>query len=154
MFAHVYCGSIPNDFTRILQGYFTGNGTTQKDRINSLWPGNIIWRHRSEVTLVQVMACCLTAPSWTNVDFSSLRSNYIHLTAISQEMHSPSITKIHLKITYLYFLQISEGLSLRFVICGVHSGFVQNDLNHILQGYFTCTGTIIPWHRGNMDEKG
>ena len=31
--------------------------------INSLCPGDTIWRHRSESTLVQVMACCLTAPS-------------------------------------------------------------------------------------------
>ena len=31
--------------------------------LNSLWPRDVIWRHRSGSTLVQVMACCLTAPS-------------------------------------------------------------------------------------------
>ena len=31
--------------------------------INSLWPSVAIWQHRSEWTLAQVMACCLTAPS-------------------------------------------------------------------------------------------
>ena len=31
--------------------------------INSLWPSGAIWRQRSGSTLVQVMACCLTAPS-------------------------------------------------------------------------------------------
>ena len=31
--------------------------------INSLWPGDTIWRHRSGSTLAQVMACCLMAPS-------------------------------------------------------------------------------------------
>ena len=31
--------------------------------VNSLWPSDTIWRHRSGSTLVQVMACCLTAPS-------------------------------------------------------------------------------------------
>ena len=31
--------------------------------VNSLWPSDVIWRHRSRLTLVQVMACCLTAPS-------------------------------------------------------------------------------------------
>ena len=31
--------------------------------INSLWPAEAIWRHRSGSTLPQVMACCLTAPS-------------------------------------------------------------------------------------------
>ena len=28
-----------------------------------LWPGNATWRQRSESTLAQAMACCLTAPS-------------------------------------------------------------------------------------------
>ena len=31
--------------------------------VNSPWPGDAIWRHRSKSILVQVMACCLTAPS-------------------------------------------------------------------------------------------
>ena len=31
--------------------------------VNSLCPGDAIWRQRSGSTLAQVMACCLTAPS-------------------------------------------------------------------------------------------
>ena len=31
--------------------------------INSLWPNDTIWQHRSGSTLFLVMACCLTAPS-------------------------------------------------------------------------------------------
>ena len=31
--------------------------------VNSLWPSDAIWRHRSGSTLVQIMVCCLTAPS-------------------------------------------------------------------------------------------
>ena len=31
--------------------------------VNSLWPNDVIWRHRSESTLPQVMAWCLKAPS-------------------------------------------------------------------------------------------
>ena len=31
--------------------------------LNSLWPSDTICRHKSGSTLVQVMACCLTAPS-------------------------------------------------------------------------------------------
>ena len=31
--------------------------------VNSLWPSDTIWRHKSGSTLAQVMACCLTAPS-------------------------------------------------------------------------------------------
>ena len=36
---------------------------TQCGLVNSLRPSDTIWRHRSGSTLVQVMACCLTAPS-------------------------------------------------------------------------------------------
>ena len=31
--------------------------------VNSLWPSDVIWRHRSGSLFAQVMACCLTAPS-------------------------------------------------------------------------------------------
>ena len=31
--------------------------------INSMWPSDDIWRHRTWSTLAQIMACCLTAPS-------------------------------------------------------------------------------------------
>ena len=31
--------------------------------VNSLWPGDVIWRQGTRSTLAQVMACCLTAPS-------------------------------------------------------------------------------------------
>ena len=32
--------------------------------VNSLWPSDAIWWHKSGFTLAQVMACCLTAPSY------------------------------------------------------------------------------------------
>ena len=35
----------------------------QPDPLNSLWPSDAIWRWRSWSTLVQVMVCCLMAPS-------------------------------------------------------------------------------------------
>ena len=31
--------------------------------VNSLWPSDTIWRHKSGSTLAQIMACCLTAAS-------------------------------------------------------------------------------------------
>ena len=48
--------------------------------------------------------------TWTNVDWSSVKSSDIHIRAISQEMPQPTITKICLKITCLEnFIQISQG---------------------------------------------
>ena len=38
-------------------------GLLQRGAIHSLWPSDAIWRYRSESTVAQVMACCLTAPS-------------------------------------------------------------------------------------------
>ena len=73
--------------------------------VNSLWPRDTIWRHKSESTLAQAMACCLThqAITWTYVDLSSVRSSGIHLRAILQEVPQPSVTEISLKITYRKF---------------------------------------------------
>ena len=30
--------------------------------VNSLWPKDVIWRHKSESTLIQVMTCCQRTP--------------------------------------------------------------------------------------------
>ena len=38
-------------------------GFTRPQYINSLWPSDAIWRHRSGSALAQIMACRLTAPS-------------------------------------------------------------------------------------------
>ena len=70
--------------------------------INSLWPNDAIWRHRSMSTLTQVMACC-QAITWTSVDSSSVRSSDIQLRATQPKIVHPSITKISLKITCLKF---------------------------------------------------
>ena len=43
---------------------FENTGTSPRGQwVNSLWPSDAIWRQRSGWTLVQLMACCLTAPS-------------------------------------------------------------------------------------------
>ena len=35
----------------------------QVEKVDSLWPSDALWQHRSGSTLAQVMACCLMAPS-------------------------------------------------------------------------------------------
>ena len=71
--------------------------------LNSLWPGDAIWRHRSGSTLAQVMACCLMAPGhyWTNVDLSSVRYRGIHLGVVSLQWPNISVIKVSLNIIYL-----------------------------------------------------
>ena len=64
-----------------------------KSWLNSLWPSDAIWWQGSRSTLVQVMACCLTAPShyqnqcWliiTKVQWCSSEGNFAwHIIAIS-----------------------------------------------------------------------
>ena len=49
--------------------------------------------------------------TWTNVDWSSVKSSDIHIRAISQEMPQPSIPKISFKITYLKFYSNFPGAS-------------------------------------------
>ena len=43
------------------------------------------------------------AITWTNIDWSLVKSSDSHIRAISKEMLQPSITKIGLKITYIKF---------------------------------------------------
>ena len=59
--------------------------------INSLWPNDAIWRQRTESTLAQVMACCLTAPShylnqcWliiSKIQFNSSDGNFTRDTSV------------------------------------------------------------------------
>ena len=79
--------------------------------LDSLWPIDTTWRHKSGSTLVQVMAWCCQAPiiTWTNVDLSSVRSSRIHLSAILQEIPQPPVTEISLKITSLKFCSNLPG---------------------------------------------
>ena len=75
-------------------------------QLNSLWPSDAIWQHKTGSTLAQVMACCLMAPAitWTIIDLSSVRSSDNHLRVISQEIVQPSITEINMKIYCQKFL--------------------------------------------------
>ena len=53
---------------------------------NSLWPKDAIWHQRSGSTLVQVMACCLTAPS--HLPESMLTDHqWSQLTFILEQFH-------------------------------------------------------------------
>ena len=58
---------------------------------NPLWPNDAIWRHRSGSTLVQVLACCLTASShyldqsWliiSKIQLHSSEGNFTRYTSV------------------------------------------------------------------------
>ena len=77
---------------------------------NPSWSSDSICCRRPLSILVQVMvAWQLEAITWTNFDLLSMRSSDNHLTAISQEIPQPSITKISLEITYLKFYLTLPG---------------------------------------------
>ena len=87
--------------------------------LNSLWPSDAIWRHRSGSTLFQVMACCLTAPSHnlTICWLITSESSDHQLRAISQGMPQPSITKVSLKITNIIFYENRPGANELITCC-------------------------------------
>ena len=71
--------------------------------------GLVAWRHQ--------------AITWTNVDWSSVKSSDMNIRAFSQEMPKPTITKIHLKITYLKLhsnLPGANELNIGYGITGLH----------------------------------
>ena len=58
--------------------------------LNSLWPSNATWRHRSESTFAQLMTCCLMTPShylnqcWLIINefqWQSPESNFARVTS-------------------------------------------------------------------------
>ena len=63
----------PQDGTRNFEGLWFGASyirdlmvyrkqqASVSSELNSLWPSDIVWQHRSGSTLTQVMACCLMA---------------------------------------------------------------------------------------------
>ena len=81
--------------------------------INSLWPSDTIWRHRSWQILAQVMACCLMAPShylsqyWLTITKVQWHSFCEILLEVSQAL----ISKIGFKIIYLKFHSNLPGLN-------------------------------------------
>ena len=68
--------------------------------VNSLWPGDSIWQHRSGSTMVHVMACCLAAPShYLNQYCLIITIEFCgtHLWLISQDVFKISICKMSSK---------------------------------------------------------
>ena len=66
--------------------------------LNSLWPSDTIWRHKSGSTLAQVMACCLKAPShYLNQCWFIISEVQWHPS--ESKIPQPSVTEISLKIT-------------------------------------------------------
>ena len=90
-------------------------GQTSSESVNSLWPSDAIWRQRSGSTLVQIMACCLTAPShylnqcWliiSKVQWHPSESNFTRDTsAITCISHWNNAWKLFVE----NFVQISKG---------------------------------------------
>ena len=71
--------------------------------MNSLWPSDAIWRHRSRSTLSQIMTCCLTAPShylncWLLISEVLWQSSEYNFTGNAQDIFGMS-----LKITNFIF---------------------------------------------------
>ena len=66
---------------------------------NSLWPCDVIWRHRSLLTLDQVIIAWRQAITWADIDKSLMRSCGIYLGTILQKMLKIFILDMRLTIS-------------------------------------------------------
>ena len=65
--------------------------------LNSLWPSDIIWRHKSGTTLAQLMASCLTTPShYLNQCWFIIEGVLWHFTRNAHELIRNMCSKITL----------------------------------------------------------
>ena len=87
------------------------------ERVNSLWPTDTIWRHKSGSTLAQVMACCLTAPNHCLNQYWLIISKVQWHSSECNEILQPSVTEFSLKITYLKFCLHLPGANELTIVC-------------------------------------
>ena len=79
------------------------------NHVNSLTPSDAIWRHGSWSTMVQVMACCLTAPSH-NLDHCWLGNIGFHSRPDAQENHLINLPKFAFENHFCkQFLTLARG---------------------------------------------
>ena len=78
------------------------------------------------------------AITWTNIDWSLVKSSDSHIRAISKEMPQPSITKIGLKITYIKFHSNFPGAN--ELKSESHS---EAPFNLFQAPLTTCTGSLL-----------
>ena len=103
---------------------------------SSLWPGNVIWWHRSGSALAQVMACCLRAPSHY-LDQCSLIISKVQRHSSEGNFAKnlqPSTTKISLKITLVEFLWnlLGDNELIFHILAPAPEGFSFH--NHLKEG--------------------
>ena len=77
--------------------------------IKSLWPGDTLWVHIGSGNGLFPDSTKPSAEQMFSIDLSSVRSNDIHIWAVSHEIPQPLITKISLKITYVKFHSYLPG---------------------------------------------
>ena len=73
--------------------------------INSFWPSDAIWRHRSGLTLAQVMAWYLMAPSHYMNHCYLITDRFCDIDMRAQKILLILISMISLKIAFLKLLQ-------------------------------------------------
>ena len=78
------------------------------------------------------------AITWTNIDWSLVKSSDSHIRAISKEMPQPSITKFGLKTTYIKFHSNFPGAN--ELKSGSHS---EAPFNLFQAPLTTCTGSLL-----------
>ena len=119
--------------------------------LNSMWPGDAIWRHRTWFTLSQVMAWCLMAPShylnqcwliisevlWQSPQWKMLNISILHMslkiTHWILEQHLPGANEL-MKYTKPDRTYISNNLFLQLTQCCTVMLYSIIEFNHYCSG--------------------
>ena len=108
------------------------NSPHSNAEVNSLWPGDAIWWRGTRSTLAQWHQ----ATTWTNADFSFVRSHGIHQGALSLEDLKKPINKTRLKIAVLKWHPSLPGANeLNYT-----SWFLVSTRLHLQHHWLTCMG--------------
>ena len=127
----------------------SSSGVVFDVRVNSLWPSDAKWRHRSGSTLAQVMTWCQTAPSHYLNQYW-LEIFCIHPSAISQKMRNICWQQSSYEINILNIFMLLLGGNeltrmglwdlLAMLISIAHTTFA---LFYLCDKYFLASGDLV-----------
>ena len=112
--------------------------------INSLWPSDTIWRHKSGSTLDQVMACCLTAPShYLNQCWLIISKIQWHSSEYNFTRYTPSISHWNKLENYLSKILFKSPRVQWVKIKAHHETFMETKYGDSHQAYFLFSGGLV-----------
>ena len=136
----------------VIQWYALGNSDlicSKGNELNSLWPGDATWQHRSGSTLAQVIAFCLMAPSYyLNQFLLIIKSVLWHSSGTIFTRNAHILYLIHNIYSEIAFIELLPHFPGANELTYIHRyqythGFFQRNMNTNCHQCAFCTKLLL-----------